>query len=353
MLILAVLVGNPSSLLGQQSCGSYWTNWFSEEVNASNGQQDYAECKSGYVVEAIECDYRYCDNKRLKCTPYTNYCEKDEAAVPSGWSSWFTDNGNPDRQYTNTGYLMGLKCRGKYCDDLSIRTFESAFLPNPGENFCQWSPQFSEEQRIGECPGSYYAAGLACYGDYCDNLSLYCCANPYADVEVVAIDYDLDIAEVLENPPDVIAINETPNNSSTATATAHLDYAKLVGQSSWFQNSVAIGLEIGRSFSASIPYVDAEGNLALSGVKAREYGVQQEEQKLFSGFCEAEVPPCSSIVLKSIVFTSNLDVPYTMYLQSPSTGQTFTRQGVWRGVSAWYQRCEVDDAVALAQSACE
>lgn len=349
----AALAESSAPVATQENCQSYFTHWFSEENNPSNDQHNSAECKSGFVVGGIECDYRYCDNKRLWCIPYTNYCEPDTGAVPSQWSGWFSEE-QPNSSYTDSGFMMGTRCEGKYCDRVSIRTFTSQFLPNPGAAFCEWSPHFSEEEDFRECSGNAFVAGLACFDSYCDRISMYCCQNPYADVEVVDVNYDLDAAKILENPPESLASQTLENNSASATATMEFSFSKAITESSWFQNSVGIGLEIGRSFSAGIPFIDGEveSSLAVSRSQERAYGIQEDITKTYTATFTIEVPPCSSVHAEALVSTADLDVPYKMFLESPSTGQNFVREGIWEGVSSWYLRYVIEDEVALATSSC-
>nr|VFK78670.1 MAG: Necrosis inducing protein (NPP1) [Candidatus Kentron sp. SD] len=144
----------------------YLTGWFSEEGTAKK------TCQSGHVVSRVECSGSRCDNKRLKC------CHIPGLALSgSRTNSLFISEEQPDWWYAHNGKaVVGMKCRGDYCDDISL-VLESVSGPGASVNGW-WTSSFSEEEREGGCdprPGiDEYIAGAACTGSYCDNLMLYC-----------------------------------------------------------------------------------------------------------------------------------------------------------------------------------
>ena len=62
--------------------------------------------------------------------------------------------------------MVGMQCGSRYCDWISLITRSA--VGTGGE----WTETFSDPVN-GEC-GSGYVAGVACYGSWCDDLSLYC-----------------------------------------------------------------------------------------------------------------------------------------------------------------------------------
>ncbi|WP_144395270.1 NPP1 family protein [Pleionea sediminis] len=137
---------------------SVFTHWFSEEGNGS------AICPEHRVVSGIECRGRYCDNKRLKCTNVPG-------VIPTG-SSWESSRFSEEQPNYAGKYgeqvLVGLKCNGRYCDNLT------AIFKQQGGSSNHWTNYFSEEQGLGQCAIGSFVAGLQCSGRYCDNLSLRC-----------------------------------------------------------------------------------------------------------------------------------------------------------------------------------
>ena len=139
-------------------------------------EQPPSYCPSGYVVKGISCYGRYCDNKTLKCCRYTRTYDRSAAF---GWSSWFSEESDRVRRnyaITELGFVVGVACRGAYCDDLRLNFMRSPNLQNLRQ--CYWTGEFSEEQQRGntrECGSGYFVSGIKCTGPYCDNLNLYCC----------------------------------------------------------------------------------------------------------------------------------------------------------------------------------
>jgi hypothetical protein len=65
----------------------------------------------------------------------------------------------------------GLRCRGRYCDDVSLLNVESGYTQTKS----WWTDSFSEEgnnERV--CAGNGFVTGLGCSGDYCDSITLRC-----------------------------------------------------------------------------------------------------------------------------------------------------------------------------------
>lgn len=146
----------------QSGCG--FGPRFSEE-------QRPASCPRGQAVKGIECSGRYCDNKRLYCCDYTNGGRVDKYARFK-LSDWFSEEKN-GRAINRDGFVSGLACKGRYCDNLRITFVESRSLTNRGQ--CERTDWFSEEEGFRECPRGKFAAGIYCAGRYCDDIKLYCC----------------------------------------------------------------------------------------------------------------------------------------------------------------------------------
>jgi len=127
-------------------------------------------CPSGYAIRGITCQGPYCDNKLINCCPYMNGPDND---VKGGWSPRFSEE-RPNNLYTNKrGWIAGIACFGRYCDNISLNYFYSRNIGNTGQ--CHFRPFFSEEKGYDECPSGHFVSGLRCNGTYCDNISLYCC----------------------------------------------------------------------------------------------------------------------------------------------------------------------------------
>jgi hypothetical protein len=158
--------------------------WVSEETAP-------AICPAGYALSALTCSGSYCDNIGARCTRYA-----DPPAVsspePTYWTSWHSEEKDGDvLEGSNFPMLahpnsvaVGLRCRGKYCDNISllIQPLRGANVPTldskEGQQ-CRLSPPFSEE---GNPPQPQTSSAfkemirrVGCSGSYCDNLRIEWC----------------------------------------------------------------------------------------------------------------------------------------------------------------------------------
>jgi len=128
-----------------------WTDWFSEE-------QGYMECPSGYIVGGIDCRDRYCDKLKLHCfkvesngnDPGIDTFGCDLSGNCEGtcvWGAWFSDRRRLIQHSVDYGYaVVGARCRGRYCDDLSLLYCDRLTLEGGSEE----TGQFSEEDGGGK-----------------------------------------------------------------------------------------------------------------------------------------------------------------------------------------------------------
>ncbi|MCW8889234.1 MAG: hypothetical protein OQL20_01075 [Sedimenticola sp.] len=76
------------------------------------------------------------------------------------------------------GFIRSIQCRGDHCDQKSVEYIAHPDIRNTGQ--CYWSRYFSEESpNRYQCSTSEFIAGIRCQGNYCDNLSLYCCRGEF------------------------------------------------------------------------------------------------------------------------------------------------------------------------------
>ncbi|MEW8256938.1 MAG: hypothetical protein AB2747_21480 [Candidatus Thiodiazotropha taylori] len=177
------------------SAQSYWSPYFSEESPSQH------VCLGG--LEGVRCNYKYCDNISLKCKD--GAIGQREGEFSPHWIS--EEQPNNTFECPPHSVAVGIKCKGKYCDNLSVRCDPVDLeLLN-----CQWSNWISEESGSGkynkaEWPGQFLV-GLECKGSYCDNKRFkYCEANqrigqPTARWEVLCAggqECKFEVAESLE-----------------------------------------------------------------------------------------------------------------------------------------------------------
>lgn len=138
------------------------------------------QCPAGYLVRGMGCNGQYCDDKQLTCCRYRSG-EGDAIGCHQGPYS-ISEEPPQNRFFTESGFLCGLGCSGRYCDWVRAWTLDDPILGNTGN--CFEAPFISEEVpgSYRECPVGWWVAGLICKGRYCDSLSLICCEATGATV---------------------------------------------------------------------------------------------------------------------------------------------------------------------------
>jgi hypothetical protein len=139
----------------------YWTTWTTDGAAP-------IETGGAFLVRGLRCSGRYCDDIGLLAA------ESGYRQTSSWWTDAFSEEGQNYRVCDGNAFVTGLRCSGRYCDDVSLRCSQ---LDNGGvREDCYWTATLSEEDG-GRfvAPESTYVAGVSCNGRYCDNLNLYVC----------------------------------------------------------------------------------------------------------------------------------------------------------------------------------
>ena len=139
----------------------FWTTITSDEYAPLS-------CPSGYLVDAMEALGSDSDNIALHCGSI------GRAASNQAWSAYFSEEGPKNWDICGTNrFIVGIACKGDYCDDISIQC--ASFANTARGSNCYWTPWFSEEQQYQYLFSGYAAAGIQCSGSNCDNMSIYAC----------------------------------------------------------------------------------------------------------------------------------------------------------------------------------
>ncbi|GAB4560665.1 MAG: hypothetical protein Tsb0020_07550 [Haliangiales bacterium] len=157
----------------------HWTEWTTDGAPAlTSGAR--------FLTQGLRCSGRYCDDVGLLSV------ESGYAHTNSWWTGNFSEEGTNYRVCEDNGFVTGLKCSGSYCDNLSLRCSQ---LDNGGvRTGCYWTAPISEESG-GRfvAPESMYVAGMRCSGRYCDSKSLYLCqadqGGPSFDYAALAAEF--------------------------------------------------------------------------------------------------------------------------------------------------------------------
>jgi len=197
-----------SAALAAPTAGAalYWTSYVSEE-----GGSPLRFCNAwDEAAVGFGCSGRYCDNVRLLCEtmPFgttldgaTDYLspwfseEHDDVTLvvfDSGyWNNEFDENYHIC-QYSDVahggyaGLVSGIRCRGSYCDDISLECTQPVKFTASGKvkvntTNCQWTANtYSEEQGSVDFGSNRYFVGAKCFGSNCDNKQFLLCSlvNP-------------------------------------------------------------------------------------------------------------------------------------------------------------------------------
>lgn len=147
---------------------AYWSAWTSD-----GGTPIQAD--SAFLTRGLRCSGRYCDDVSLL------FAESGYQQTNSWWTSSFSEESPNEKICENNGFVTGLSCSGDYCDNVQLRC--SQLNNNNVRKNCYWSGNVSEESG-GKfiAPQSSYAAGARCSGRYCDNMQLYMCQADAGDV---------------------------------------------------------------------------------------------------------------------------------------------------------------------------
>jgi type II secretory pathway pseudopilin PulG len=165
-------------------------SWFAMEVNAQDidshcfdtkfivgeGRVNQDVCGPQYLVKGMKCYGDYCEALKLTCCRFTErkYDNKFPRPTRDYWSQWLSEEAPDNAALDPAAYVQALTCRGKHCDQKSVKFISHPDISNTGQ--CYWSRYFSEESPNNyQCSRSEFVSGVRCRGSYCDDVSIYCC----------------------------------------------------------------------------------------------------------------------------------------------------------------------------------
>lgn len=135
-------------------------------------------CGPEKLIKGIRCSGSYCKRLDLTCCNYTSRVISSFRDNPKPtlryWSQWISEEAPNNNTADARGFMRAIQCRGSYCDQKSVEYLAHPDIRNTGQ--CYWSRYFSEEAPNSyHCGASEFVAGLRCRGNYCDDISIYCC----------------------------------------------------------------------------------------------------------------------------------------------------------------------------------
>jgi hypothetical protein len=138
-----------------------WTAWTTDGAAP-------VETGGTSLARGLRCSGRYCDDVSLLGG------DAGYGLTASWWTDWFSEEGQNWRVCDSNGFVTGMQCSGSYCDNVSLRCSQ---LDNGGVRAgCYWTAGISEEGG-GRfvAPAGMYVAGASCNGRYCDDMHLLMC----------------------------------------------------------------------------------------------------------------------------------------------------------------------------------
>jgi hypothetical protein len=135
-------------------------------------------CAPGSIVASLGCSGDFCDNISLTCRPQPGRTAR------MFWTNWVESGGqalaacaeiDPDTDLLPPldGFLSGIACRGDYCDDISLHCtrFVGLMIDEPN---CVTTRHSDENRGVGVAPG-FAIAAIRCSGRHCDNKDVTIC----------------------------------------------------------------------------------------------------------------------------------------------------------------------------------
>lgn len=136
------------------------------------------------LVTGLTCTGRYCDNLTPICgnssheiydVRWSAYVSEEGRAVAScnvsnPWERGDWPSGEP-------AFITGFACKGRYCDNVALEcvALKDAFPESLGGGSCRWTGWVSEETPTLRFPQGFAAISMKCRGRYCDDLSFFVC----------------------------------------------------------------------------------------------------------------------------------------------------------------------------------
>ena len=157
---------------------------------------------------------------------------------------------------------------------------------------------------------------------------------PEEEMTFRGIAYDLDEAEI--SPPELVVVgNQTLTNNSPLEQTMSFAVNQTIQETSSFQRTVGIEVQVGRELEVSIPFLTASGSISITTGIEWTTGKSVTRSDSFTATFPVTVEPYGVYTATASVSKSTLSVPYVMFFESNETGAIRESRGTWSGVAYW------------------
>nr|BAC78490.1 Hemolytic lectin LSLc [Laetiporus sulphureus] len=157
----------------------------------------------------------------------------------------------------------------------------------------------------------------------------------FKDMRIDKIEYDLKDGRILSSTPNVLA-TQTLANTSSQTQEMSFNLSQTLTQTSTFAYTAGFTIAVGTAFKAGVPiFAETEFKVDISVDNQWNWGEENTFSKTCTATFSVRAGPGETVKAVSTVDSGIINVPFTAYLSSKSTGFEVTTEGIWRGVSSW------------------
>ena len=165
--------------------------------------------------------------------------------------------------------------------------------------------------------------------------------------KVISIEWDVNNAKIMDQTPELLAQQIYDNRNSSQVLKETFSYKKTVTRETSFQHAQSVNFSCtpDTNFKAGVPVIgDVSGRISVTigysttWTNATKHTVVKE----FTKTIQIEVKPGGYIRRKSILTVGNIDVPYTMEVETQS-GRRIKVDGIWHGVDLYNIRETQED----------
>ncbi|KAI0758163.1 hemolytic lectin [Fomes fomentarius] len=163
----------------------------------------------------------------------------------------------------------------------------------------------------------------------------------WEEMKVDRVNFDLDDGKIISSTPIVLA-EQVLTNKTDHEQEMSFSLDKSVTNESSFQYNTGFTVTVGTEFSVGIPFVaDSTFSIQASSTNEWTWGKTTSYTTQFTATFPVKAGPNETIRAGAVVNQGTLDVPYTLYWSSKSSGVKVQTKGIWHGVSCWDLRYTV------------